>query len=88
MMSGVIALRRAAKGMSAMSVNEVEVWIPLGTGWSAGFEIVDREPTGDGQEAFRIRRQSDGALIPVALPADRLRLAGSKPLLWPGTPHA
>ena len=85
MMSGVIALRRAAKGMSAMSVNEVEVevWIPLGTEWSSGFEIVDREPTGDGQEAFRIRRQSDGALIPVALPADRLRLAGSKPLLWP-----
>ena len=66
-----------------MSVNEVEVWISLGTGWSAGFEIVDREPTGDGQEAFRIRRQSDGALIPVALPADRLRLAGSKPLQWP-----
>jgi hypothetical protein len=62
--------------------NEVEVWVSLGTGWTAGFEVVAVEQSDSGEELYRLRRQSDGAEIPVALAADRVRPVDSAPRSW------
>ncbi len=48
----------------------VEVRRRFDRAWARGFEVID----GDGQ-SFRLRRNSDGAVLPVSFPATDLRLA-------------
>lgn len=62
-----------------MHANEVEVYVSLGTGWAAGFEVVDAKDGDDGATWFTVRRLSDGAVLPVPLPSDRIRPAQSQP---------
>lgn len=59
----------------------VEVWNRYTRSWTEGFavdEFVD--------DAFRLRRLSDGAVLPVPFAADRVRrsgvLAGASPPSW------
>jgi hypothetical protein len=46
----------------------VEVWNDFGQGWARGFEVVD--VAGDG---VRIRRQSDGTVLPATFEFDATR---------------
>ena len=48
----------------------VEVRRRFDRAWARGFEVID----GDGH-SFRLRRNSDGAVLPVSFPATDLRLA-------------
>lgn len=57
--------------------DEVEVFVPYDRHWVAGFELADVVQSDDGDSLFRLRRRSDGTLLPVAMPADRVRPAHS-----------
>jgi hypothetical protein len=59
--------------------DEVEVFIPYNGVWSAGFEVADTQTGPTGEPEFRLRRQSDGSVLPTLLPADRIRPAHSAP---------
>lgn len=48
----------------------VEVRRRFDRAWARGFQVID----GDGH-SFRLRRNSDGAVLPVSFPATDLRLA-------------
>jgi len=48
----------------------VEVRRRFDRAWARGFQVID----GDGS-LFRLRRESDGAVLPVSFPATDLRLA-------------
>jgi hypothetical protein len=49
---------------------EVEVRRRFDQAWSRGFSVVDQTPGG-----YRLRRESDGAILPVAFPHQDLRPA-------------
>ena len=49
---------------------EVEVRRRFDQAWARGFSVFDQTAGG-----YRLRRQSDGAILPVAFPAADLRLA-------------
>jgi hypothetical protein len=61
--------------------DEVEVFVPFDRRWVSGFELADVETAADGATSFRLRRRSDGSVLPAALPPDRVRPANSAPLL-------
>ena len=44
--------------------------------WATGFELVDVATGGDGAMRFRVRRVSDGWVLPTAFGADDLRYDG------------
>jgi hypothetical protein len=49
--------------------------------WSRGFEIADRE--GDPQQPrYRVRRRSDGAILPVTFSEDDLREERRRSTWW------
>jgi hypothetical protein len=57
--------------MHDVDVVEVEVWNGFLATWTGGFsiaEIVDR--------GYRLRRRSDGAVLPETIAAERVRPAG------------
>lgn len=59
----------------------VEVWNVFTGRWTVGFtvaEVVDR--------AYRIRRLSDGAVLPVAFSRDRVRSRHAEPATVLGDP--
>lgn len=64
-----------------MNPNEVEILVSFGT-WSSGFEIVDTHAIDKNVTMFRVRRQSDGEVLPVDLPAERIRPANSVSRPW------
>lgn len=47
---------------------DVEVRNRYSASWSAGFELVAAEA-----DAYRVRRRSDGHVLPVAFPRDAIR---------------
>ena len=47
---------------------EVEVRSRFAGTWSTGFEIVSENPAG-----YRVKRRSDGVVLPVAFGPDRIR---------------
>ena len=55
--------------------DEVEVFETLSRSWVGGYEVAG---VGD-DERYLLRRQSDGEVLPAALPADRIRPAHSGP---------
>ena len=54
--------------------DEVEIFVPFSNQWVDGYELADPAPQND---AFWVRRQSDGAVLPEAVAADRIRPAHS-----------
>ena len=50
----------------------VEVRRRFDQAWARGFEVADTEPDG-----YRLRRRSDGALLPVSFPAADVRRSSS-----------
>lgn len=55
--------------------DEVEVYETFSQRWVGGYELADRE-AGD---AFRVRRQCDGEVLPEPIASDRIRPAHSAP---------
>jgi len=52
---------------------EVEVQNTLDGGWSPGFEVVEAEHSASGEEMLRLRRRSDGCLLPAPVSVNRVR---------------
>lgn len=49
--------------------------------WSRGFEIYDVVDA-DGQHRYRVRRRSDGSVLPVLFDADDLREERRNKMWW------
>jgi hypothetical protein len=52
---------------------EVEVQNTLNGGWSSGFEVVEAEHNASGEEMLKLRRRSDGCVLPAPVSVDRVR---------------
>jgi hypothetical protein len=51
--------------------------------WSRGFEVADVvDDQGDGGPRYRIRRRSDGAVLPALFTADDLREERRRQMWW------
>lgn len=48
----------------------VEVWCRFTEGWSAGFDVSEQ-----GADGYRVRRRSDGTVLPTAFTPDSVRAA-------------
>ena len=57
--------------------DEVEIFVPFSGQWVDGYELADAAPQARDGDAFWVRRQSDGAVLPEAVAADRIRPAHS-----------
>lgn len=57
--------------------DEVEIYVPFSDRWVGGYEVAEK--AGQETDAFWVRRQSDGEVLPGQLPADRIRPAHSGP---------
>lgn len=57
-------------------VDEVEIFVPFSGQWVDGYELADQGPP-DTPDAFWVRRQSDGVVLPEVVSADRIRPAHS-----------
>lgn len=57
----------------------MEVRTGFDRSWASGFEIAAFDPKAD---AYRLRRLSDGAELPVTFPADDVRRARRDNSLW------
>ncbi len=56
----------------------VEVYETFSQRWVGGYEVADRADTDD---AYWVRRQTDGSVLPATISADRIRPANSAPPL-------
>ena len=71
----------------ARELDHIELWMKPGTrvevrrrfddSWAKGFEVAEVLA-----EGFRVRRLSDGSVLPVAFPADEVRKERKKQGLW------
>lgn len=61
----------------------VEVRVRFDGRWCGGFEVADRIETDSDPVAYRLRRLSDGAVLPVLFSADDISVSGGAPT---GTP--
>jgi hypothetical protein len=62
----------AASEVTTMAEHQpVDVWIPYTGEWRSGFAIEGRSDDG-----FRLRRLSDGTVLPAPVPEDRVRWEG------------
>jgi len=57
---------------------DVEVQNTLNGGWSSGFEVIDSEESPSGVEMLRLRRRSDGCILPANVSVDRVRPARAR----------
>jgi hypothetical protein len=55
--------------------DEVEVFETFTRRWVGGFEVAEKAS----DDAFLVRRQRDGEVLPAAITADRIRPAHSTP---------
>ncbi|HZU74851.1 MAG TPA: hypothetical protein VE990_18985 [Acidimicrobiales bacterium] len=55
---------------------DVEVRNRFEGNWTSGYQVEEVVPQGGG-EWFRLRRRSDGRVLPVLFPADQVRAAGT-----------
>ena len=58
--------------------DEVEIYVPFSGQWVDGYELADAAPQQEA-DAFWVRRQSDGSVLPEVVSADRIRPARSAP---------
>jgi hypothetical protein len=56
--------------------DEVEIFVPFSGQWVDGYELADQGPA-EAPDAYWIRRQSDGVVLPEVVPATRIRPAHS-----------
>ena len=56
--------------------DEVEIFVPFSGQWVDGYELADQGPP-DSPDAYWVRRQSDGVVLPEVVSADRIRPAHS-----------
>jgi hypothetical protein len=54
----------------------IAVWSSFEGSWSSGFEIAEVLHTDDGPQV-RVRRVSDGAVLPALFPADQVTAGGA-----------
>lgn len=54
---------------------QVIVHISFTGGWSAGFEVAEAERSEGGETKYRLRRRSDGSILPSWFPEDDVRPA-------------
>jgi len=57
------------------SFQPVEVQSSLTGAWTPGFQVTASERTESGEEMVRLRRQSDGSMLPLPVNARRVRPA-------------
>lgn len=57
--------------------DRVEVRRRFDAGWARGFQLVEVTPSG-----YRVRRRSDGAVLPVAFPFDEVRKERRRGMWW------
>jgi hypothetical protein len=63
----------------------VEVRSRFESKWTRGFEVADRvdpERDGDGEPMYKVRRRSDGSILPVAFPEADLREENRRSTWW------
>ncbi len=61
----------------------VEVRNRFDSSWTRGFEIAEAEPeTNGGAKRYRVRRRSDGSILPVAFSEDDLREERRRSTWW------
>lgn len=60
----------------------VEVRSTYDDRFSRGFEIVEVVANGDGRTRYRVRRHSDGFVLPALFDADDVREDGRRNALW------
>jgi biotin operon repressor len=53
-----------------MQFSRAEVWNDLSQCWSPGFSVVEENERG-----YRLRRRSDGSLLPYEIAKDKVRAA-------------
>jgi hypothetical protein len=59
----------------------IEVRARFDRAWARGFEVAEQLPEGDGWR-YRVRRRSDGSILPVLFDADDVRKERSKNDMW------
>jgi hypothetical protein len=62
----------------------VEIRSSFDGNWCAGFEIAEVIVGREGVEGFRVRRLSDGAVLPVVFPPGDLIPGRRRTSRWPG----
>jgi hypothetical protein len=61
----------------------VEVRSRFESKWSRGFEVADLvEDAGPGEAMYKVRRRSDGSILPVNFPATDLREENRRSTWW------
>jgi hypothetical protein len=59
----------------------IEVRARFDRAWARGFEVAEELPAGD-TSRYRVRRRSDGSILPVLFDADDVRHERSKNDMW------
>jgi hypothetical protein len=63
----------------------VEVRSRFESRWTRGFEVADRvdgESGGQGEPMYKVRRRSDGSILPVTFPETDLREENRRSTWW------
>jgi len=61
----------------------VEVRSRFDRRWSRGFEVVEELPDGgSGEPQYRVRRRSDGSVLPTLFPATEVREDSRRSEMW------
>ena len=56
----------------SMQFSRAEVWNDLSQSWAPGFNVIEENERG-----YRVRRRSDGSLLPYEIAKDKVRAAES-----------
>jgi len=80
-LSDTLDTRRTIKEMRPGT--RVEVRSRFESKWSRGFEVADLvEDAGPGESMYKVRRRSDGPILPVNFPATDLREENRRSTWW------
>jgi len=80
-LSDTLDTRRTIKEMRPGT--RVEVRSRFESKWSRGFEVADLvEDAGPGEAMYKVRRRSDGSILPVNFPATDLREENRRSTWW------
>ena len=63
----------------------VEVRSRFESGWTRGFEVADRvdgDGNSDGEAVYKVRRRSDGSILPVNFVESDLREENRRSMWW------
>ena len=68
------------------SADEVEIFVTFEDTWVPGYEVCGLSDEGE-EQAFRLRRRSDGVKLPIALSGDRIRRVEPARAIGQAGPH-